>query len=224
MVSIRWSCLISFVENKSYIDGFVLAISKVAEIKFLTEEVDPKIEDDSIGGERRGREISESRLVHILHNNIRICVVPQIQRSLGPFANVIFQSQNFILTSCSTSPTWFLIKKKNLSSNLNNQFYSPHFLDQSPGRLIKVSAERSGANWKEGTLSRHLYYSEATNLYWLRFSSSFIVIDKVAQKQMFFLSNKVRDGELGPVRGEGRGGEGDWRQDFIRGGRLKRNI
>ena len=33
---------------------------------------------------------------------------------------------------------------------------------------------------------------------------SFIVI-KVAKKQMFFLSNKVRDGELGPVRGEGRG-------------------
>ena len=80
-------------------------------ISNITEEVDPKIEDDYWKG-RRGREISESRLVHILHNNIRICVVPQIQRSLGPFANVIFQSQNFILTSCSTSPTWFLIKKK----------------------------------------------------------------------------------------------------------------
>ena len=127
MVSIRWCCLILFVENKSYIDGFVLAISKVAEIKFLTEEVDPKIEDDSIGGEgggggRRGREISESRLVHILHNNIRICVVPQIQRRLRPFANVIFQSQNFILTSCSTSPTWFLIKKKTFLQTLTTNF------------------------------------------------------------------------------------------------------
>ena len=162
---------------------------------------------------------------------LKICVVPQIQRSHGLFANVIFLSHNFILTSCITSPTWFLIKK-NLSSNLNNQFYSPHFLDQSPGRLIKVSAERSGANWKEGTLSRHLYYSEATNLYWFRFSSSFIVIDKVTKKQIFLLTNKVREWELGLVRGEGRGREGDrrqdlirgnGRQDFIRGGRLKRN-
>ena len=80
----------------------------MAEIKFLTEEVATKIEDDSLGGEgggRRGREISESQLVHILHDDIKICVVPQIQRSHGRFANVIFLSQNFILTSCITSPT-----------------------------------------------------------------------------------------------------------------------
>ena len=131
----------------------------MAEIKFLTEKVATKIEDDSLGGggRRRGREISESRLVHILHDDIKICVVPQIQRTI---------------CKCNTSITEFYLdqlhheshlifnkKKKNLSSNLNNQFYSPHFLDQSHGRLIKVSAERNGANWKEGTLSRHLYYS-----------------------------------------------------------------
>ena len=52
----------------------------MAEIKFLTEEVATKIEDDSLGGGggRRGREISESQLVHILHDDIKICVVPQI--------------------------------------------------------------------------------------------------------------------------------------------------
>ena len=81
----------------------------MAEIKFLTEEVATKIEDDSLGGGegggRRGREISESWLVHILQDDIKICVVPQIQRSHGLFANVIFLSQNFILTSCITSPT-----------------------------------------------------------------------------------------------------------------------
>ena len=79
----------------------------MAEIKFLTEEVATKIEDDSLEGEggRRGREISESQLVHILHDDIKICVVPQIQRSHGRFANVIFLSENFILTSCITSPT-----------------------------------------------------------------------------------------------------------------------
>ena len=32
------------------------------------------------------------------------------QQSLGLFANVIFLSQNFILTICIASPTWFLIK------------------------------------------------------------------------------------------------------------------
>ena len=37
-------------------NGFVIAISKVAEIKFLTEEVATKIEDDSLGGEGRGGE------------------------------------------------------------------------------------------------------------------------------------------------------------------------
>ena len=38
------------------------------------------------------------------------------QQSLGLFANVIFLSQNFILTISIASPTWFLIK--NLPSNL----------------------------------------------------------------------------------------------------------
>ena len=71
-----------------------------------------------------------------------------------------------------------------------------HIHKQSPGRLFKISAERGhrGACWKEGALSRHFYYSETTNLYWFRRSSSSIVIDKVAKKQIFFLSNKVRDG------------------------------
>ena len=56
---------------------------------------------------------------------------------------------------------------------------------------------------------------------------SFVVINKVEKKQMFSLSNKVRDGELGSGRGREGGGKetGDRRQDLIRGGegRLKRN-
>ena len=59
---------------------------------------------------------------------------------------------------------------------------------------------------------------------------SFIVI-KVAKKQMFFLSNKVMDGELGRGRGRrkgGRGGEGGGKgtgdRTLFKGeGRLKRN-
>ena len=60
---------------------------------------------------------------------------------------------------------------------------------------------------------------------------SFIVI-KVAKKQMFFLSNKVMDGELGRGRGRGGGGEGGGegggkgtgdRTLFKGEGRLKRN-
>ena len=44
------------------------------------------------------------------------------QQSLGLFANVIFLSQNFILTISIASPTWFLIKK-NLPSNLIMQLH-----------------------------------------------------------------------------------------------------
>ena len=52
-----------------------------------------------------GKGISESRVVHILHDDIKICVDPQIQRRLGLFPNVIFLSHNFILTICIASPT-----------------------------------------------------------------------------------------------------------------------
>ena len=52
-----------------------------------------------------GKGISESRLVHILHDDIKICVDPQIQRRLGLFPNVIFLSHNFILTIYIASPT-----------------------------------------------------------------------------------------------------------------------
>ena len=60
---------------------------------------------------------------------------------------------------------------------------------------------------------------------------SFIVI-KVAKKHMFFLSNKVRDGELGRGRGRGGGekgggeggGKGTGDRTLFKGeGRLKRN-
>ena len=46
------------------------------------------------------------------------------------------------------SLTWFL--RKNFLSNFVNQLYSTHFLEQLPGRLIKISAERSSAYRKEG--------------------------------------------------------------------------
>ena len=46
---------------------------------------------------------------------------------------------------------------------------------------------------------------------------SFIVI-KVAKKQMFFLSNKVRDGELGRGRGRGGGGKGGGEERGVRRG------
>ena len=94
------------------------------------------------GGDKR------NRLVHIQQDHIKICVVPQIQKSLGLFSNVIFLSQNFILTCCIANLTWF--SKKKLSSNLINQFYSTDFLEQSsPRRLFTISAERRGAYWKK---------------------------------------------------------------------------
>ena len=45
-----------------------------------------------------GREINESRLVHILHDDIKICVNSQIQKSLELLGNVILLSKNFIMT------------------------------------------------------------------------------------------------------------------------------
>ena len=114
----------------------VITLSKVAAIKFLTEEgVACEIEDDpwynveilncaatvrkTVLGEGGGGEgISESRLVHILHDDTKICVDPQIQRSLGLFANVIFLSQNFILTIMMHRESHLILNLKNLPLNL----------------------------------------------------------------------------------------------------------
>ena len=105
-------------------------------MKFLTEEgLACEIEDDpwynveilncaatvckTVLGEGGGREgISESRLVHILHDDTKICVDPQIQRNLGLFANVIFLSQNFILTIMMHREFHFILNLKNLPLNL----------------------------------------------------------------------------------------------------------
>ena len=62
------------MENKSYIDGFIITISKVPEKEFLMEEVAWEIEQLSrtFVGEGRGEGwISESWLVHILHDDIK---------------------------------------------------------------------------------------------------------------------------------------------------------
>ena len=93
------------MENKSYIDGFIITISKVPEKGFLTEEeVAWEIEElcRTVVGEGGGEGwISESRLVHILHDDIKISVNLKI---LELFVNVIFVSNNFIVTS-NTSPS-----------------------------------------------------------------------------------------------------------------------
>ena len=65
-----------------------------------------------------GEGISESRLVHILHDDTKICVDPQIQRSLGLFANVVFLSQNFILTIMMHRESHLILNLKNLPLNL----------------------------------------------------------------------------------------------------------
>ena len=122
----------------------------------------------------------------------------QILRILGLFLNVIFVSESFIVTICVASPTWFLRKK--LSSNFVNQLYSTHFLQQLPGRLFKISADRSGAYYKEGAWSRGTIIKKLLTL---------------IKKQVCFLSKKIRIKELGPQEGKGAG--------LIRGGRSKRN-
>ena len=122
----------------------------------------------------------------------------QILRILGLFLNVIFISESFIVTICIASPTWFLRKKP--SSNFVNQLYSTHFLQQLPGRLFKISADRSGAYYKEGTWSRGTIIKKLLTL---------------IKKQVCFLSKKIRIKELGPQEGKGAG--------FIQGGRSKRN-
>ena len=122
----------------------------------------------------------------------------QILRILGLFLNVIFVSESFIVTICIASPTWFLIKK--LSSNFVNQLYPTHFLQQLPGRLFKISADRSGAYYKEGAWSRGTIIKKLLTL---------------IKKQVCFLSKKIRIKELGPQEGKGAG--------FIQGGRSKRN-
>ena len=122
----------------------------------------------------------------------------QILRILGLFLNVIFVSESFIVTICVASPTWFLRKK--LSSNFVNQLYSTHFLQQLPGRLFKISADRSGAYYKEGAWSRGTIIKKLLTL---------------IKKQVCFLSKKMRIKELGPQEGKGAG--------LIRGGRSKRN-
>ena len=39
---------------------------------------------------------------------------------------------------------------KSFPSNQICQFYTKHFLEQSPERLFQISAERRDAYWKEG--------------------------------------------------------------------------
>ena len=131
-------------------------------------------------------------LIFIVH------AATQILRILGLFFNVIFVSESFIVTICIASPTWFLIKK--LSSNFVNQLYPTHFLQQLPGRLFKISADRSGAYYKEGAWSMGTIIKKLLTL---------------IKKQVCFLSKKMRIKELGPQEGKGAG--------FIRGVRSKRN-
>ena len=49
--------------------------------------------------------MDKSRLIHILHDDIKISVNLKIQRRLELFVNVIFVPNNFILTNCKTSPS-----------------------------------------------------------------------------------------------------------------------
>ena len=80
------------------------------------------IEQWWVKGGRGGEEGDKrNRLVHIQQDHIKICVIPQTQKSLGLFSNVIFLSQNFILTSCIANLTWFLAKK-NLRQTLSINF------------------------------------------------------------------------------------------------------
>ena len=139
--------LFSFPELKIVFMYHCITLSKVAAIKFLTEEgVAYEIEDDPwynveipnftstvckkfLGEGGGGKGISKSRLVHILHDDIKICVDPQIQRRLGLFPNVTFLSHNFILTICIASPTWFFIKYKDIPLNLIKQSHLAYFLE-----------------------------------------------------------------------------------------------
>ena len=141
-----------------------ITLSKVAVLKFLTEEgVACEIEDDPwynveilnftstvcktfLGEGGGGKGISESRLVHILHDDIKICVDPQIQRRLGLFPNVIFLSHNFILTICIASPTWFLNKIQKHSVKPNQAISFCVFPRISTGALF------CNFGWKERRL------------------------------------------------------------------------
>ena len=55
---------------------------------------------------------------------------------VGPFANVIFLSQNFVLTSCIASPTWFLIKK-NFCQTQSTNFIQCISTNNRPGAYLK---------------------------------------------------------------------------------------
>ena len=79
--------------------------------------------------------ISESRLVHILHDGIKISVNLKI---LELFVNVIFVSNNFIVTS-NTSPSWFPIRNPFRQSQVTN----PGII--APGAYWNFC-------WKEGRL------------------------------------------------------------------------
>ena len=102
------------------------------------------IEQWWVKGGRGGEEGDKrNRLVHIQQDHIKICVVPQIQKSLGLFSNVIFLSQNFILTSCIANLTWFLAKKSlPYQSILFNGF----------PRTVIAQAPIYNFSWKEGRL------------------------------------------------------------------------
>ena len=93
-----------------------------------------------------------------------------------------------------------IFNKKKLSSNFVNQLYSTHFLQQLPGRLFKISADRSGAYYKEVAWSRGTIIKKLLTL---------------IKKQVCFLCKKMRIKELGPQEGK--------RAGLIRGVRSKRN-
>ena len=142
----------------------IITLSKVAAIKFLTEEgVACEIEDDPwynverlncaatvcktvLGEGGGGKGISESRLVHILHNDTKICVDPQIQRSLGLFANVIFLSQNFILTIMMHRESHLILNFKKPSVKPDQVISFDAFPRISTGALFY------NFGWEEGRL------------------------------------------------------------------------
>ena len=70
----------------------------------------PKQNGNTLGWGGRGKGDKRKPAGLQLHDDIKICVDPQIQRRFGLFPNVIFLSHNFILTICIASPTWFFYK------------------------------------------------------------------------------------------------------------------
>ena len=101
-----------------------------------------------MGGGGGVEDLSESRLFHILHDDVK-----NLRRSTN-------SEMSWIICECNICIEEFylhhlhresqLIFEKKLSSNFVNQLYSTHFLQQLPGHSPKISAEKSDAYWKEG--------------------------------------------------------------------------